>query len=130
VLIVMLSAMRHPSLPTSAEGIRERVAEVAFNAAFLREARLLGEATLQARRGWLPWLRPGSLDRRLSRLRWHLIDAQDDLAHLPAQTKLLPHQTFLERLQQLGRARAAQWLAGPGRALGRHGSIDLARAFG
>jgi NTE family protein len=130
VLIVMLSAMRHPHLPTSAEAIRERAAEVAFNASFLREARLIGEATARARRTWLPWLRPGSLDRRLSRLRWHLIDAQDDLAHLPAQTKLLPHQAFLQRLQQLGRVRAQGWLAGAGRDLGRTGSVDLQGVFG
>lgn len=130
VLIVMLSAMRHPALPTTAEGIRERVAEVAFNGSFLREARLIGEASARARAHLLPWLRLGSLDRRLARLRWHLIDAQEDLAHLPAQTKLLPHKTFLQRLRQLGRARALQWLEGPGRALGQQGSVDLAEAFG
>lgn len=130
VLIVMLSAMRHPNLPTTAEGIRERVAEIAFNASFLREARLLGQATARARGALMPWLRLGSLDRRLARLRWHLIDAQDDLAHLPSQTKLLPHQAFLLRLQQAGRQRAQLWLDGPGRSLGRAGSADLAVVFG
>jgi NTE family protein len=129
VLIVMLSALRHPALPTAAAAIRERAVEIAFNASFQREARLLGEAGARARRRPWPWWCGGSLDRRLARLRWHLIDAQEDLAHLPSQTKLLPHLAFLQRLQQLGRARAQLWLAGPGLALGRSASVDLAEVF-
>ncbi|MEX8518473.1 MAG: patatin-like phospholipase family protein [Leptothrix sp. (in: b-proteobacteria)] len=122
VLIVMLSPLVHGPTPVSANEIRTRAVEIAFTSPFLREAQLLGAACAEARQSLL---RLGSLERRLARLRWHLIDAQDALGHLPTETKLIARKAFLERLCALGRARAQDWLARSGDAVGARASIDL-----
>jgi NTE family protein len=127
LLIVMLSPLEHADAPRSAQQIHERALEIAFNSTFLREARLLGEAQALAKRSWLPF---GLLERRLRRMRFHLIDAHDALASLRSETKLIAHLPFLERLRDAGRARAEAWLAQHAPALGRRSSIDLVRTFG
>jgi NTE family protein len=126
LLIVMLSPLAHVGAPRSAQEIQERVLEITFNAAFLREARLLGEAQLLARRSWLPM---GTLERRVRRMRFHLIDAHDELGALPTETKLIAHLPFLERLRDRGRERAQAWLAQHDGAIGQRSSVDLLRTF-
>lgn len=122
LLVVCLAPREHPGVPRSAEEIHARVIELAFNAGFLREAQLLADACAEARQSWWP---VGRLERRLRRLRTHRIDAHEDLAGLPGETRLIAHLPFLETLRDLGRARAHQWLAAHGEALGRRSSADL-----
>jgi len=126
LLIVALSPLSYPNAPVQADEIRERALEFAFNAAFLCEVRLLAEARAAAGAGAWP---AGALERRLRRLRTHLVDAHDDLGALPAETRLIAQGAFLERLRDLGRARAERWLQQHGDAPGRRSSVDLARVF-
>jgi NTE family protein len=126
LLIVMLSPWLFGDTPHSAEQIRERALDLAFNAAFLREMQMLAEATAVARRGWLPL---GPLERRLRKLRWHLIDGDDALAGLDAHSKLIAHPTLIARLHEAGREQASTWLERHRGALGRRSSIDLAVLF-
>jgi NTE family protein len=127
LLIVLLSPLHHARTPHTAAEIQERALEIGFNATFLREARLLGEVYAAARRSWLPL---GRVERRLHRMRFHLIEAQDQLGALRSETKLITHLPFLERLRDHGRARAEAWLATHGRHLGQRSSIDLRDLFG
>jgi len=127
LLIVSLSPMLYGTLPVTAEDIRGRALEFAFNATFLREARLIAETCAEARRSNWPF---GRLERRLRRLRTHLIDAHEDLGALAPESRLIAHLPFLERLRDLGRARAQRWLAECGGAVGRRSSADLAQLFG
>jgi NTE family protein len=127
LLIVTLSPLVHAGTPRTASEIQERAVDIAFNATFLREARLLGEAHAIARRSWLA---VGELDRRLKRTRFHLIDAHDQLGAMAPETRLIAHLPFLERLRDLGSGRAQAWLAQHGSALGRRSSVDLLRTFG
>jgi NTE family protein len=127
LLIVMLCPLQHAHTPHTAQQIHERALEIAFNAAFLREARLLGEAQALARRSRWP---AGPLERRLRRMRFHLIDAQDSLGALAGETRLIAHLPFLLHLRDQGRARAEAWLSAQGRRLGQRSSADLLRLFG
>lgn len=126
LLIVMLSPLRHAESPRTAAQIHERGLEIAFNATFLREVQLLAQAQRLASRSWWP---AGRLERRLRRLRWHVIDAQPALGHLRVETKLIAHWPFLQRLRDLGRDAAAAWLDGQGRQAGRASSVDVGRLF-
>lgn len=130
VLIVMLSTLDAteppPRPPNSVAEIRSRVAEIAFNATFQREAASYGRACTAARERWWP---VGRHERRLRNLRWHLIDAQEALGHLTAETKLLAQRPFLERLRDLGRQRALQWLAQTSAGVGHHTTVDLSALF-
>ncbi len=126
VLVVMLSPWTLGDTPEAVGEIRARAVEIAFNAAFLREMHWLASATSMARQAW--W--PGPLERRLRALRWHLIDGHDDLADLPAESRLLTHPQLLLRLRDAGRARATTWLAQSGKSVGHSGSADLVYLFG
>ena len=128
LLIVSLSPLDYGELPTSAEDIRARALEFTFNASFLREATLLAEACAEARASRFAF-GSGRLERRLRALRTHLIDAHDDLGALSAETRLIAHLPFLERLRDLGRARTKRWLAEHGASVGRTASVDLAQLF-
>lgn len=127
LLLVTLSPLAPVAVPEDAAGIATRVLDIAFNAAFLREARWLAE--LQAGALERRWWRTG-IERRLARLRWHLIDADDALSVLPAETRLVPEWEFLQRLRDLGRERVAQWWALHAPALGQRSSIDPLAVFG
>lgn len=123
VLIVMLNPLLHQATPVSAAEIRARAVELAFTAPFLREAALIGAACAAAQAA--PWWRRGSLERQLARLRWHLIDAQQALGHLPGETRLIARRDFLLHLRDQGRARAHDWLVQSGECVGRASSTDL-----
>jgi NTE family protein len=126
LLLVTLSALSAADEPVSAEAIAARVTEIAFTAPFLREARWLAELQADAQSRW--W--KAGVERRLARLRWHLLDADDALAHLPGSTRLVPDRAFIEKLFEAGRERALRWFDGEGRSLGRRSSIDALRTFG
>jgi NTE family protein len=126
LLIVSLSPDTFGAAPVSAEEIHQRALEFTFNASFLREATLLSQACAEARSSAFAF---GRLERRLRRLRMHLIDAHDDLGSLSAETRLIAHLPFLERLRDLGRARAQRWLAENGAQVGQAATVDLARRF-
>jgi len=130
LLLVTLSPLGEGALPTSADGIAERVRDIAFTAPFLREARCLAEMHADALKQ--RWPRFGA-DRRLARLRWHLIDADSALAKLPSNTRLVPDWGFLQRLRDAGRERVTRWMdeSGDGAcALGQKSSVDPLRVFG
>lgn len=138
LLIVWLSPLGYEQVPQDVEAIRERATEFAFNATFLREVRLLAELREMAQPPRWPlsalrWLGRshafGRLERRLQHLRTHLIDAHDDLAHLPQASRLMAHAPFLERLREQGRERASRWLADAAPQVGRASSADLGAVF-
>ena len=126
LMVVMLSPWRLGDTPGSAEAIRERTMEIAFNTAFLGEMRLVAEATELAQHAW--W--PGTFERRLKRARWHLIDGGEHLSQLPSSSKLIAHGALLKRLHDAGRERALQWLTACGPQIGRRSTLDLIGAFG
>ena len=126
LLIVMLSPLVYAAVPTGADAIRARALEFTFNAAFLREATLLAESCATARRSMWPF---GRLERRLVRLRTHLIDAEEALSGLTQESRLIAHLPFLESLRELGRERAQRWLATAGQQVGQRSSADLAQLF-
>ena len=128
LLIVMLSPLAYAQLPMTAPQIQQRAVEIAFNATFLREARMLAELQAMARRAG-PW-RMSAFERRLARLRCHVIEAEDTLGAMPGETRMAAQQGFLQTLFELGRERALLWWRRHGRLLGRASSADLLALFG
>lgn len=126
LLIVMLLPRERTGTPSSVEGIRARLTEIHFNAAFLREMRGLALARERARGGWWPF----GLERRLRALRFHVIDSEDLLRELDGGKALNTSLAFLHELRDEGRARADTWLAAHRASLGRRSSADIATLFG
>lgn len=105
VLMVLICPTTHESTPTTSSQIKARESEFAFTASFLREAELLAAAT--ARAADSTWLTRGHLERRLLRIRWHVLDAGPVLARLSPESRVIAHRPFLESLREKGRAAVA-----------------------
>ena len=126
VLLVLLAPLRYEATPQSAQDIRTRVLEIAFNATFLREMRMFAHLREQVARGWMPL---GRLERRVLRMNFHAIEAQPVLGDLTADTKLAANLKFFDHLKGLGRAQGQHWLATHGHAVGKRSTIDLSALF-
>lgn len=126
VVVVLLSPLRREETPLTAEAIRHRSAELGFNAAFLREMRAIADARDRYARGVLTL---GHLERRLQRMKFHLIAAHELMEGLSHSSKLNTQTSFLERLRDAGRDAAAAWLQAHTGAIGRRSTVDLAALF-
>jgi len=122
LLAVTLMPQHFERAPVSAEEIRERALEFAFGASYLREATLLSEVIAEAQAASWPY---GAIERRLRRLRTHLIDGDGELAGLKPETRMIAHLPFLERLRDLGRLRVQRWIADHGASVGSRSSANL-----
>jgi NTE family protein len=125
ILAVLLSPLTRPEVPSTAEAIREREVELAFSAAFLREMRAIAQAQEQLR-----WLVLGRLERRLKRLNFHLVHADDVLGSLRHSSKVNTRIEFLTLLRDEGRACADRWLKQHFASVGTRSSVDLSALFG
>ncbi len=105
VLCVLVQGFQRP-IPESAGAILERVAELGFSAAFLRELRTLA----LTRRSLEGVLTLSGLGRRIRRLRVHAIEPGDSLDAHHAKTRMDTREAFLHDLRDLGRERASAWL--------------------
>ena len=126
IVLVLLSPLLHGVTPRSAEEIRNRALDLAFNATFLREMRMYAHASEFAGRGWLPL---GRLERRLGRTKFHLIEADELMSQLASESRLTTSLPFLEMLRDRGRERAKAWLAASFGNLGQRSSVDLRAMF-
>lgn len=127
ILLILLSPLQYHSTPHSANDIRRRLQDIAFNSAFLREMRLF--ADLQS---LLPprWRRFSPLDRKLGDTRFHLINDEIKLGSLPHETKLTATASFFQFLFRAGREQGEAWLARNRGAIGRRATVDIAGHFG
>jgi NTE family protein len=127
-LLVLLTPLGLAPLERAhtASRIRERVAEIAFTAAFRREMQALARERVALARRWWPWRSWGGA---AVRARFHLIDAQAALGHLAAETKLAVSLRLFEALHALGRESAQRWLAAHVHSVGRRDSVDWVARF-
>jgi NTE family protein len=102
------------------------VLELAFNATFLREMRMFAHAREYASQSLFS---VGHLERRLARMNFHVIDAQELLGELKTETKLAANMHFFEMLRDLGRARAKTWLQAHYAQVGKGSTVDIAELF-
>ena len=133
-LLVLLTPLRYDETPDSAQDIKTRLRELAFNSTFLREMRMFAHLRQQvratARPRWLPrWLQYSRFEQRISDIRFHAITADALLKALPAESKLAVNLAFFERLRDSGREHAQAWLAAHHASIGQHSTLDLEQLF-
>lgn len=134
ILLVLLTPLHYAETPESAQDIKLRLRELAFNSTFLREMRMFAHIRDQVeqapRSRWLPrWLQTSRFEKRISAIRFHAITADDSLHALPPESKLAVNLPFFERLRDSGRDHASAWLQARGSAIGREATLDLAQLF-
>ncbi|WP_432697572.1 patatin-like phospholipase family protein [Marinobacterium sp. YM272] len=126
LLMILLQPMERTSLPTTSQAIADRVAELGFQTAFMREMRAV--ILMQQRLKRRPWL-VGRLNRRLRRLRFHMIGPDETLASLHRSSKYNTSRTFLYELRDRGRDQASRFISMHGNKVGKRTSCVLQRYF-
>ena len=127
ILLVLLSPLKHESTPHTMAQIEARIAELTFSANFMREMRMFTQAIEFSSPTFITW---GALERRLQKLRFHMIDSSHVASLQRTETKLIAHTPFLELLRDQGRERAIAWLGAHQGDIGRRATVDLKQCFG
>ncbi|WPC68874.1 patatin-like phospholipase family protein [Rhodoferax ferrireducens] len=126
VLLVLLSPLKREGTPNTVDEIESRIAELAFSANFMREMRMFVHAAEFSSPTFMTW---GRLERRLQKMRFHMIDASELVSLQRTETKLLVHAPFLELLCGQGRERATAWLSESADGIGRRSTVDMKKWF-
>jgi len=126
ILLVLLSPLKHKETPHTAEDIKDRVLEFAFTATFLREMRMFAHFRDYVSKSAFPI---GRFERRIAKTNFHVIDAQDFMSELTAETKLAANMQFFATLRDLGRERARVWLQQHFERIGHGSSVEISELF-
>ncbi|MCS3904117.1 NTE family protein [Methylohalomonas lacus] len=126
VMIVIVQPLARPELPTTAEAIRMRAAELSFNTAFLREMRAIAFSKDQIKQDLLPL---GRLERQLSRLNVHLVQNEAMMQQLDPSSAYQSPPAFIEELYQEGYASCEAWLDNNRQHIGTQSSVNLSELF-
>lgn len=126
VLLVLLSPLKREGTPRTVEEIEARIVEVAFSANFMREMRMFVHATEFSSAVFLTM---GRLERRLHKMRFHMIDSSNVVSLQRTETKLLAHGPFLELLRGQGRERGTAWHSDHSDGVGRRSTVDVKKWF-
>lgn len=118
VLLVQINPVLRQGAPRSAREIQNRIDEITFNAALLREFRAIAFVN--------ELIDSGRLDAEHYRhIRMHRIDADEAFRDLSASSKVNAEWAFLEYLRDLGRTAAEDWLAENYDAVGLRATLDI-----
>jgi NTE family protein len=117
VLLVQINPIHRPGTPTGAREIFDRMNEISFNAPLLRELEFVEFVNRALRRGDLA-------DLGYREIFLHRIGGEGPLGDYGAASKLNGEWSFLERLRDLGRHAATDWLDAHVDDLGRRSTLD------
>jgi len=120
VVMVHLTPAERPEIPATSYEIMNRMQEISFNAALIREMRAVAFVTKLIDSGRLA-------DGK--RMLIHLIEAEDVIRHFPGSSRLNNDWEFLTHLHNIGRDRADTWLAENFDKLGVSSTVDLEEKY-
>ncbi|MBB3189690.1 patatin-like phospholipase family protein [Halomonas cerina] len=122
ILLVQITPMYRSEVPQTAAEILNRLNEITFNTALIKEVRtivmlqkLLGDHDIDI----------GCYQEA----RLHHLSGDEVLSHLSVSSKLNAEWAFLCHLHDLGRTTTEAWLAEHFDDLGQHSSLDLERVY-
>lgn len=124
IVVVQINPIRRDAVPITPTQIVDRMNEVSFNAAFLREARALEMINRLLDGGHL---QPGESGLRPMYL--HLVGAEDEMQDLTVSSKLNADRAFLLNLRERGRRAADLWLEETWDGLGRRSTFVVESMF-
>jgi NTE family protein len=115
ILMVHITPAERPGVPTTSPAIMNRMQEISFNTALIREMRTIAFLNKQ--------IDDGRLGGR--RLLVHLIEAEDLIRGFSWSSRLNSDWKFLLHLHEMDRVRADQWLAANFDRIGQDSTVDL-----
>ncbi len=116
ILMVHITPAERPGVPTTSPAIMNRMQEISFNTALIREMRTIA------------YLNKLSDDGKMGgrkRVRVHLIEAEDLIRELSWSSRLNGDWDFLMHLHKMGRECADKWLAANFDRVGVESTVDL-----
>ena len=116
ILMVHITPAERPGVPTTSLSIMNRMQEISFNTALIREMRTIAYLNKQIEDGKM-----GGGKRMLV----HLIEAEDLIRGFSWSSRLNSDWDFLLHLHEMGRMRADQWLAANFDRIGQDSTVDL-----
>lgn len=122
VAIVHINPLYREEVPTDAPAIMNRINEISFNSSLMREMRTIAFVTDMIDKGQLQ-------HRPMKRMLIHSIENDAALRDFTVASKLSGDWRFLERLRDIGRATAGEWLARTWERLGVASSVDIAERY-
>lgn len=118
VLLIQINPVVREGTPKTANEIQNRVDEITFNAALLRDLLIVERVNEMIASGQQP---PANLRGLLM----HRIDADEAFKDLSASSKMNAEWAFLEYLRDLGRQAASDWLEENYDKIGREATLKL-----
>lgn len=126
LVLVQINPACRKDVPTSAHDILDRINEITFNSALVKELRTIGLLQQLIKAEGLPkGSGPGSLFGQIANLRLHRIDAQEELAELGAASKINAAWSLINRLHRIGRETTDRWLLHHCPQIGRKSTLSL-----
>lgn len=123
IVLVQINPLKRQETPQTPQDIMDRVNELTFNASLLSQMRtidfinrLLADGRLQE-------------GDKYKSLLLHRIDGGSALEEFPSSTKMSTDTALIEKLFEVGRAAARQWLPRHFEALGRQSTINIRRDY-
>jgi NTE family protein len=120
VVMVHLTPAERPKVPLTSHDIMNRMQEIGFNAALIREMRAV--AFINKRLG------EGKMAEGKEML-IHVIEAEDVIREFPGSSRLNNSWDFLSHLHEVGRKRADAWLTDNFARLGEASTVDLEEKY-
>ena len=125
LVVVHINPIERDEVPRSVAAIDNRVNEISFNAALLKEMRAVAFVQKLLRDGYIKEERAAEL----SDIRFHSIRADKALADLSLASKYDTSWRFLTELRDRGREVGAAWLDAHWDEVGVRGTVDLRAEF-
>lgn len=126
ILMILLSPLKFEATPYSAQEIRWRQSEIAFQSTFLREMRMYAHLRDYVKDSISLNCR---FESKIKRTNFHIIAAGESMSAYSAESKLIPKESFLTHLRDMGSEHAKQWLNDHANTVGKYSSVDLGSLF-
>ncbi|MCP1326935.1 patatin-like phospholipase family protein [Halomonas sp. 707D4] len=117
IMLVQINPISRDTVPTTASAIMNRLNEITFNAALIKEIRMI--ALLQHA------LDEQGIENCYQQTLFHRISGEHALEELSVSSKMNAEWAFLSHLFELGRAAAQRWLDEHFEALGKRSTLDI-----
>tara|TARA_Y100001947_G_scaffold159018_1_gene174301 strand:- start:1258 stop:1776 length:519 start_codon:yes stop_codon:yes gene_type:complete len=117
ILLVQINPIRRDELPTSASAIMNRLNEITFNAALIKEVRMIAllKRTLEEQ----------GIENCYQQSLFHRISGDQALDSLSVSSKLNSEWPFLCHLFDQGREAADNWITANFDAIGQRSTLDI-----
>lgn len=125
ILIIHVNPIVREEIPTSATDIMNRVNEISFNGALIKELRAIAFVRKLLDEGWLK----DEYADRLRKVLVHSVRADDVMIDLSVASKFNVNWDFLTHLRDRGRTEASKWLEKNVIHVGERSTVDVREEF-